>query len=313
MDRRTFLAGAAVLALPRPWPRSAVKRTQQVYGVRMACVETEPPRSGTPTFVFLHGNPTSSYLWRNIIPAVAGLGRCVAPDLVGMGDSEKLEPSGDYRYRFVEHRDYLDALLEAVGIGGRVILVVHDWGGMLGFDWARRHPERVAGIAHMETVMDGLDSSAAPAAALDFFRRYRSAAGTAAVLVDNQFVEQVLIRSLGAALTEADRTEYRRPFAAAGESRRPTLMWPRELPIDGDPGDVAAIFAEARHWLSTSQVPKLFLNVTPGALIAAPGRKAICRSWPNTTEVAVPGSHFVQEESPGPVGAALARWAAALR
>jgi haloalkane dehalogenase len=280
----------------------------------MAYFDTGPrPASAqAPTFVFLHGNPTSSYLWRNIIPAVAPIGRCIAPDLVGMGDSGKLAPSGPYRYRFVEHRDFLDGLLAAIGIGDRLVFVLHDWGGMLGFDWARRHPDRVAGIAHMETVMDGVDTATAPLAAVDFFKRYRTEAGAALVLEDNQFVEQVLIRGLGSRLTEADRGVYRQPFRRPGEDRRPTLVWPQEVPVDGRPEDVAEIVAAGREWLSQSQVPKLFVNAEPGALIAATGRKATCRSWPNTTEVVVPGTHFVQEQSPAEIRKALADWARAV-
>lgn len=323
-SRRSFVAAAAVPLLARfplrlapagpDW--RARKSFAEVHGLLMAYVHTFPPglRPVRPerTIVLLHGNPTSSYLWRKILPGLATLGECVAPDLIGMGDSAKLAPSGEYRYRFVEHRDFLDALLERLGVTRNVVLVLHDWGGMLGFDWARRHPERVVGIAHMETVMDGLDSSRAPVAAIDFFRRYRTAAGAAAVLDQNQFVERVLLESLGGTLTAEDRAEYRRPFLTHGESRRPTVVWPQEYPIDGQPADVAAIVAECQAWLATSPVPKLFINAEPGALVAAPSRKALCRSWPNTTEVTVSGHHFVPEEAPVELTRALARWIATL-
>ena len=323
-SRRAFVAATAVpllarfpLRLGRAGPDwRARKSFVEVHGLPMAYIHTFPP--GLPparqerTIVLLHGNPTSSYLWRNILPGLAPLGECIALDLIGMGDSAKLAPSGEYRYRFVEHRDFLDTLLERLGVTSNVVLVVHDWGGILGFDWARRHPKRVVGIAHMETVMDGLDSSQAPAAAIDFFRRYRTAAGAAAVLEQNQFVERVLLDSLAGTLTEEDRAEYRRPFLTPGESRRPTLAWPREYPIDGQPADVAAIVAECQAWLATSPVPKLFINAEPGALVAAPSRKALCRSWPNTTEVTVWGHHFVPEESPVELTRALVRWIATL-
>ncbi|MDX2122142.1 MAG: haloalkane dehalogenase [Gemmatimonadota bacterium] len=320
-SRRSFLAAGTAALLPRqlrqPWPTDpdwrARKRVAPVHGRRMAYVASSPPATAllrpVPTFVLLHGNPTSSYLWRNIFPALEPLGACIAPDLIGMGDSDKLEQADPDRYRFVEHRWFLDGLLDGLAVNRSVILVLHDWGGLLGFDWARRHPERVAGIAHMETVLEGVDSSSAPPAVLDFFERYRTPQGEAAVLQQNQFVEQVLLRSLGDRLTEADRTEYRRPFLTPGEGRRPTLVWPTEVPIDGQPADVAATMEECQAWLATSPVAKLFVNVEPGALVATPGRKARRRSWPNTTEVVIPGHHFVQEESPATLASALAAWA----
>ncbi len=328
--RRDFLTAAAVTAAslagcaghPR---RSALrgwrdrKRVLTVHGARMAYVATEPPHrpSGetAPAVVFLHGNPTSSYLWRNILPGIEPHAWGVAPDLIGMGDSDKLvprAPADENRYRFETHRRFLDGFLAAVSGTRPIILVLHDWGGMLGFDWARRHAARVRGIAHMETVMDGLDTSLAPAAAVEFFRRYRTAEGERMVLRENQFVEQVLIGSLGNALTEADRAEYRRPFIEPGEGRRPTLTWPRQVPIDGDPAEVAAIVRAARDWLAATPIPKLFLNGEPGALVASPGRKAICRSWPNTTEVTIPGRHFLPEEAPEAIRVALVDWIGAL-
>ncbi len=325
IDRREFMMFAtAALAtaeverlralLAREAPRQpewrARKRRVEVLGRTMAVLDTGAPTgtSSRVTLAFLHGNPTSSYLWRNIIPALSPSYRCVAPDLIGMGDSEKIEKGGADAYRFAEHARYLDALLDSLALGDQVVLVLHDWGGMLGFDWARRHAARVLGIAHMETVMDGLSSQTAPPAVIDWFRRYRSDSGERMVLRDNQFVEQVLLAGLVSALTDADRVEYRRPFAREGEDRRPTLVWPREMPIDGDPADVASRFDAARAFLAGSPISKLFINVEPGALVASPARKAICRSWPNTKEVTVRGGHFVQEESPGAISAALREW-----
>jgi len=316
-SRRSFLAVTAAALAARRLPRlhatdpgwRARKRTVQVRGLPLAYVASaRPSNPAAPTIVFLHGNPTSSYLWRRILPGLETFGWCVAPDLLGMGDSARLPDSGPGRYRFVEHRDYLEGLLDALAPTGPVCLVLHDWGGMLGFDWARRHPDRVAGIAHMETVMDGLDRRTAPPEAVRFFERYRTPEGAALVLEQNQFVEQVLIGSLGDRLTEADRAEYRRPFLAPGEARRPTLTWPTEVPLDGAPADVAAIMAACHAWLAESMVPKLFVNVEPGALVAAPGRKARCRGWPATTEVVLPGRHFIQEEAPVELQAALAVW-----
>lgn len=318
MNRRHFLGSAAGPFVAKLAPSHLIgapsKRRIEVLGSAMALVDTGSERRGPgrPTFVFVHGNPTSSYLWRKIIPSVRSLGRCVAPDLIGMGDSAKLDRGGPARYRFAEHRRFLDGLLDAAALGDQVILVLHDWGGMLGFDWAERHPSRVVGIAHMETVMDGLNSATAPPAAIDFFQRYRTPAGEAAVLRDNQFVERVLIGSLGSRLTDRDRAEYRRPFRRPGEGRRPTLSFPQQIPIDGDPTDVAVVFARAREWLANTPVPKLFVNAEPGALIAAPTRKAICRSWPNTREVVVASQHFVPEEAPEAVAQALMLWAPTL-
>jgi haloalkane dehalogenase len=325
IDRRAFLLATAAVATtltlpvaacaglaPRPAVMNwrARKRMIEVLDTTMAVVDSGPPPPTaavpTATAVFLHGNPTSSYLWRNILPRVSGECRCVAPDLIGMGDSAKL--STGFRpptYRFADHSRYLDALLDQLALGDQVLLVLHDWGGMLGFDWARRHASRVWGIAHMETVMEGLSTRTAPAAAINFFRRYHTDEGSRAVLEQNQFVEQVLFGSLPTELTDADRAEYRRPFLTPGEGRRPTLTWPREMPIDNDPADTAARFEANRSWLAASAAPKLFLNVEPGALVASPGRKAICRSWPNTTEVTVRGGHFVQEQAPEAITEAL--------
>lgn len=318
ITRRHLLAVAAAPLLPQfgssPDRQSSrpPKRRLEVLDTTMAVVDLNP--AGTPlTFVFLHGNPTSSYLWRGIMPAVAPLGRAVAPDLIGMGDSAKLSPSGADRYTIVEHLRYLDALFDQLRLGDRIVLVLHDWGGMLGFDWARRNAARVAGIAHMETVMDGLSTATAPPQAVEFFRRYRRAEGERAVLTENQFVEQVLLRGLSDRLTDADRAEYRRPFVNAGEDRRPTLTFPRQIPIDGDPTEVSEVIRAARSWLDHTAIPKLFINAEPGALIASPGRKAICRAWPNTTEVTVAAAHYVPEERPREVADSISAWAARLR
>ncbi len=261
--------------------------------------------------VFLHGNPTSSYLWRNIIPHVSGQARCIAPDLIGQGDSDKLDDTGPGSYRFVEHRDHLDGLLDQLDLGDEVVLVIHDWGSALGFDWANRHRERVAGIVFMEAIVAPFASwNEFPAAAKDIFQGFRSEAGEAMVIGKNLFVEAVLPGSILRDLSEAEHDEYRRPFVEP-EHRRPTLTWPREIPIEGEPADVTEIVESYGAWLATSDVPKLFINADPGALLGDTQR-AICRSWPNLSEVTVTGSHFIQEDSPHEIGAAIADWLPAL-
>jgi haloalkane dehalogenase len=276
----------------------------EVLGKQMAFVEMG---EGAP-IVFLHGNPTSSYLWRNVMPHAAHLGRCIAPDLIGMGDSDKLDDPGPDRYTFIEHRRYLDALLDTLGVTADVTLVVHDWGSALGFDWARRHQDAIKGICYMEAIVRPIVWDEFPAAARDTFQQFRSPAGEAMVLENNVFVEGVLPGSILRQLTEAEMAEYRRPFMNPGEDRRPTLTWPRELPIDGQPAAVVAIVQAYANWLSTdSSVPKLFVNAEPGALIRG-GLRDFCRAWPNQREVTVPGAHFIQEDSADAIGAALAEW-----
>lgn len=284
---------------------SAREKHQVSLGdVRMAYVEAG---RGDP-IVFLHGNPTSSYLWRNVIPHVAPLGRRLAPDLIGMGDSDKLTPSGADRYRFAEHRTYLDALLEQLGVGERVTLVLHDWGSVLGFDWARRHPSAVKGIAYMEAIVrvPHLADMAEPVRLA--FQALRSAAGEQMILQDNLFIEQMLPGAVLRPLTDAEMAEYRRPYLEPGEGRRPMLTWPREVPFDGEPADVAAIVEANERWLGTSAVPKLFIDAEPGLLMALPGWREVCRGFPNQREVTVAGLHFIQEDSPEAIGVAIADW-----
>ena len=262
--------------------------------------------SGDP-IVFLHGNPTSSFLWRNILPYAADHGRCIAPDLIGMGDSDKLPDASANSYTFAEHRRYLDAALDGLGIERNVVLVVHDWGSALGFDWARRHPDAIAGICYMEALVRPLTWDEWPAAARGVFQGFRSPAGEEMVLANNVFVERVLPGSILRQLGDDEMAEYRRPFATRGEGRRPTLTWPRQIPIDGEPEDVAAIIADYADWLKSSALPKLFVNAEPGAILTGAQRE-FCRTWPNQTEVTVKGSHFVQEDSATAIGEALAAW-----
>ena len=274
------------------------RRRVQVLDTEMAYVDTG---RGNPV-VFLHGNPTSSYLWRNIIPHVAPGHRCLAPDLIGMGDSGKA-PSGSYR--FVEHARYLDAWFDAVPLTRDVTLVVHDWGSALGFHWARRYPDRVRGLVYMEALVRPVTWEEWPDAARKIFRAMRSPAGEEMVLQKNVFVERILPASVLRGLTEDEMTVYRRPYREPGESRRPTLTWPREIPVAGEPPDVVAIADAYARWLSQSDVPKLFVNAEPGTILTGAQRE-FCRRWPNQQEVTVRGSHFIQEDSPTEIGQAIA-------
>jgi len=257
--------------------------------------------------VFLHGNPTSSYLWRNIIPSVSDLGRCLAPDLVGMGESGR---APDNAYRFVDHAKYLDAWFEAMDLRN-VVLVLHDWGSALGFHWAHRHPERVQGIAYMEALVQPRTWSDFPDGRDAAFRALRSEKGETMVLDGNFFVETVLPKSILRALTEHEMDSYRAPFRAR-ESRWPTLVWPRELPIDGEPADVVSVVEDYAAWLSTTDLPKLFISAEPGALLVGRARE-FCRTWRNQREVSVKGIHFIQEDSPEEIGAALRSFVGGLR
>jgi haloalkane dehalogenase len=281
------------------------KQRRRVLGSEMAYVEVG---DGDP-IVLLHGNPTSSYLWRNVLPHLQPLGRCIAPDLIGMGDSDKLRDSGPGSYRFVEHRRYLDALLEALDVHERVTFVVHDWGSALGFDWANRHREAVKGIAYMEAIVrpqtwDHWDKmNMRP-----LLQALRSEAGEEMILRDNLFIEKVLPGAILRTLSDEEMAQYRRPFVEPGEGRRPTLTFPREIPIEGEPPDVSAISAAYADWLATSDVPKLFLKAEPGAILANEWLVDFVRRWPAQDEVTVAGVHFVQEDSPNEIGRAIAGW-----
>jgi haloalkane dehalogenase len=279
------------------------KKFVDVLGKRMAYVELG---SGDP-IVFQHGNPTSSYLWRNVMPHVQHLGRCIALDLIGMGDSEKLEPSGPDRYTFAEHRRFFDAALEALGITRDVTFVIHDWGSALGFDWANRHRGRVKGICYMEAIVCPLTWDEWPEAARAVFQGFRSPAGEDLVLQRNVFVERVLPGSILRKLGDEEMNVYRRPFAEPGEGRRPTLTWPRQIPIEGEPADVVAIVRDYADWLAVADLPKLFIEAEPGAILVGAQRE-LCRRWPNQTEVKVRGNHFLQEDSPDEIGRAIADW-----
>lgn len=287
--------------------RERPKKHLTVMGKSMAYCEMG---EGDP-ILFLHGNPTSSYLWRNIMPFAADLGRCLAPDLIGMGDSDKLDNPGPESYRFVEHRAYLDAWIEAVGVTDNVTLVIHDWGSALGFDWARRNPDRVKAIAYMEGIVRPVLWEEWNQQSRPVFEGFRSEAGEEMVLRKNVFVEKVLPGSVLRGLTEAEMTVYRRPFLTPGEDRRPTLSWPRQIPLAGEPREVVDIVQEYADWMATNDLPKLFVNAEPGAILVGAQRE-FCRGWKNQTEVTVRGSHFIQEDSPTEIGEALHAWLSAL-
>ena len=279
------------------------KKSIQVNGKQMAYVDVG---QGDPV-LFLHGNPTSSFLWRDVIPSVSDRYRCIAPDLIGMGDSEKLDNSGPDRYTFVEHREYLDPLIDALDLGDNITLVLHDWGSGLGFDWANRHRDRVTGICYMEGIVCPVSWDDWPESARPIFQGFRSSEGEEMCLQKNVFVERVLNGSILRDLTDEEMFVYRAPFVEAGESRRPTLTWPRQIPLDGQPTDVVEIVQSYGDWLSQCDIPKLFINADPGAILIGRQRE-FCRTWPNQTEITVPGIHFIQEDSGKEIGAALSEW-----
>jgi haloalkane dehalogenase len=250
--------------------------------------------------VFLHGNPTSSYLWRNIIPHVGDLGRCLAPDLVGMGQSAPAPGGG---YRFADHARYLDAWFEALGLTRNVALVLHDWGSALGFQWASRHPERVRALAYMEAIVAPRRWDDVPPGRDGMFRALRSPEGERLIFDENFFVETVLPKGVNRSLSDAEMDAYRRPFGDRA-SRVPMLAWPRELPIEGEPADVVALVECYGAWLEQSDVPKLWVNADPGSLLTGRARE-LCRRFPNQREVTVKGIHYVQEDCPAEIGQAL--------
>jgi haloalkane dehalogenase len=283
------------------------KRFVEIDGLSMAYQDLG---SGDP-IVFLHGNPTSSFLWRNIIPHLRSFGRCIAPDLIGMGDSEKLSNSSADSYAFVENRRYLDGFFDAIGLKERVTLVVHDWGSALGFDWARRNPNAVKGIVHMEAIVATMNWEDIPAPAQSRFRSVRSAEGEELVLQENIFIEQSIVKGTMRSYTDAEMAEYRRPFLQPGEGRRPMLTWPRQLPIGGEPSDVVDIVDAYAAWLSTSTIPKLYIRAEPGTHSDTMIEQV--RRWPNQQEVTVQGIHYPQEDSPEEIGASTAAWLRGLK
>jgi haloalkane dehalogenase len=282
---------------------STSQQFAQVNGKRIAYLEAG---AGDP-IVLLHGNPTSSYLWRHVIPELEALGRVIAPDLIGQGDSEKLPASeGADRYTFAVAFDYLDGLLRAIGADNNVTLVIHDWGSGLGFHWARLNPEAVKGIAYMEAIVMPITWDDWPEIARGIFQGFRSSKGEDLVLARNMFVEAVLPSSIIRALSEEEMAAYRAPFATP-EDRQPTLNWPRQIPIEGEPAHMVELVEAYGAFMAASAIPKLFINAEPGSILVGRQRE-YCRSWPNQQEVTVKGLHFVQEDSPREIGRAIADW-----
>ena len=279
-----------------------------VKGLKMAYQEEG---EGAP-IVFLHGNPTSSYLWRNVVPHLKGLGRCLVPDLIGMGESDPLPESGPNSYRFTEHAGFLEELLQKLEVHKDAILVGHDWGAALLFHWAMQHPDAVQGIVYMETIVSPVSWRDWPEDAKGIFQGMRSEAGEKIVLQKNLFVEGILPNSVLRKLTEEEMNVYRKPFLEEGERRRPMLTWPREIPIEGEPEDVCSIVTAYGKWLQDCEIPKLFINAEPGSILTGRQRQ-FCRRFRKQHEVTVKGSHFIQEDSPDEIGTAIAEFTEKLR
>jgi haloalkane dehalogenase len=283
------------------------KKTVRVLGVPMAYLEYG---KGDPV-VLLHGNPTSSYLWRKVITELSRSGRCIAPDLIGMGDSAKIGRGRD-AYSFRTHAEYLEAFMEVMGLmDEKVTLVGHDWGGPLIFDWGRRHPNAVRGVTYMETILTPLTWDDWPEESRNIFQAMRSDAGEEIVLDKNVFVERILPASVLEPLSDKTMSVYRRPYLEPGESRRPTLTFPREIPIDGEPEHTKTIIEANEEWLSSPEVPKLFINAAPGFMLVGRQRDT-CRTWENQLEVTVPGIHFIQEDSGEEIGRHIRDWMSGL-
>jgi haloalkane dehalogenase len=258
------------------------------------------------TMLFLHGNPTSSYLWRNILPYFSDYKRCVAPDLIGMGDSDKLDSNKPGTYSYVEHRRWLNLILDRLDLGNKIILVIHDWGSVLGFDWALRNIERVSGIVYMEGIVCPLTWNDWDEKSTPIFQGFRSESGESMVIEKNIFIEKVLPGSVIRSLSEEEMNVYRRPFINK-EDRRPTLDFPNQIPIEGQPKNVTKIVKNYADFFSTNNIPKLFINAEPGAILVGKQRD-FCRLWPNQSEITVSGSHFIQEDSPDLIGEGIANW-----
>lgn len=283
--------------------RGYYKQFVNVLGYQIAYIEVG---QGSP-IVFLHGNPTSSYLWRNVMPYLESCGRLIAPDLIGMGDSAKLPPDKPNRYRFIEHRRYIDAFLSQIGADHNVVIVGHDWGGALGFDWANHHRAAIKGLVYMETFVRPLTWTDLPESFHSTLRAVRSKEGEKLVLENNMFVEKMLPSVMLRSLTEEEMEEYRRPYKISKDSRLPTLIFPREVPLDGEPIDVADAIKNYADWLQTNRIPKLFVNADPGVFITGKVRE-FCRTFLNQVEITVSGLHFVQEDAPEKIGTTIADW-----
>ena len=278
------------------------KKYIDVLGKQVAYVEMG---EGDP-IIFQHGNPTSSYLWRNIMPQLQSLGRCIAMDLIGMGDSEKLEDDGNMTYSYAVHKKYFDGFLAELGIKNNATLVIHDWGSALGFNWAYDNPEKVKGICYMEAIVKSMQWVDWNEDARGIFQGFRSPAGEEMILKKNLFIEAVLPGSILRKLSDEEMNEYRRPFNDE-TARRPTLDWPRQIPLENEPLEICKIVESYSKWMTENELPKLFINAEPGAILIGKQRE-FCRTWKNQKEVTVKGSHFIQEDSPDEIGKAIFDW-----
>jgi haloalkane dehalogenase len=279
------------------------KKFIKINNKKMAYVEMGV---GDP-IIFQHGNPTSSYLWRNIMPHLKDMGRCIAVDLIGMGDSEKLENSNANSYLYEEQRDYLFGVWSKLGIKDNVTMILHDWGSVLGFDWAYQNPDSIKGIAYMEAIVKPITWSDWPEGARGIFKGFRSESGESLILEKNMFIEAILPNSIIRKLNTDEMEMYRKPYSKQGEDRRPMLSWPREIPIEGSPENVVKIVSKYSEWLKKSSLKKLFINADPGSILVGKQRE-FCRTWDNQEEVTVTGRHFLQEDSPNEIGVAIKNW-----
>ncbi len=278
------------------------KKTIEVLGKKMAYVELG---EGEP-FIFQHGNPTSSYLWRNIMPYLSDHTRCIAIDLIGMGDSEKLEDKGENTYSYHVQKEYFDACLKELDIEENVTFAIHDWGSALGFHWSNDHRDSVKGVCYMEAIVEPLHWENWPEDGRSIFQGFRSEAGEELVLKKNFFVEGVLPSAIIRDLDSEEMEVYRRPYLEELD-RRPTLDWPRQIPIDDEPREVCEIVKNYGKWMAENEIPKLFINAEPGAILVGKQRD-FCRTWKNQTEISVKGNHFIQEDSPHEIGEAILNW-----
>ena len=283
------------------------KKYQEVRNKKMAYVD----EGNGDTFLFLHGNPTSSYLWRNIAPHVEDLGRVVIPDLIGMGDSDKLDGVDNEGYKYHGQYGYLTELFDQLDLGNNIHLIIHDWGSAMGFQFARENPDRIKSITYMEAIVMPLTWEQWPDAATKIFGLFRSEAGEELVLEKNFFVERILLADSATGYTDEEKAEYIRPFINAGEDRRPTLTWPRQIPLDGEPSEVVEEVRKNSEFHKDSEIPKLFINADPGSILVGEQRE-FARTWKNQTEITVSGNHFVQEDSSEEIGAALRNFVKAL-
>jgi haloalkane dehalogenase len=260
--------------------------------------------SGAP-LVFLHGNPTSSYVWRKVLPLLCAQHRCLAPDLIGMGRSGKPESA----YRYPDHMRYLDAWFDALGVRDAV-LVGYDWGGVLAIDWASRHPDRVRGVVVFETILKSMHWAEYPPQGAELFRALRTAGvGEKLVLEDNSFLPRSLEHGVKSGLSDADRAEYFAPFPDA-KSRRPMLQWTRSIPIEGEPADVMAVVNRNAEWLKTSRTRKLLLTFDGNAMSNAPSVVDWAkRTLPNLDVKALGAAgHHAPEDAPGEIASAIRGW-----